>query len=535
MPAGRDPARRPASARRRGLLVLAPLLSGLLYGLCFPPHDLFLLGWLALVPLLWAWRQVGPAGGALLGTLAGAAGASVAVRWLLVPLTHAYGFPWPLALAFFAGIALYIGLFYGALGAVVSWLHRRQTPWPLLWVPAAWVAGELARARLGPGVPWLFAGHTQGELLPLVQLAELTGVFGISFLVVAGNQALVQVRRGGGLAPVLGVALAVGGALLYGGQRLAAVTAAEGRAAPLHVAVVQPNIPQREKWDRDRFVPAMRRLYALTQEALRHAGEPPAPPPDLVVWPETALTVDLEGAAPTLAPVLRLFAGTEAQLLLGAPRVLRGPAGEHVRNSAALFGADGRRLGVYDKRHLLPFGEYYPGWLTELPGLRPLVTRHMGETEFTAGGREPLLVAKSIPFVTTICYEAAYPELIAEGIAGGGRFLVNLTNDAWFEGSAGAAQHLAMARLRTVETRTPLVRAANTGISAVVAATGRTLGRLELDEQGVLAATIHPGPAGSPYTRWGDRFAIGCAAFVPLPFFASRWRRRGSPLGQRST
>lgn len=514
------------SATRYGptVRVAASVLTGLLYACCFPPLSLWPLGWVALVPLLLAWRMAGPAPAALCGLLAGVAGTLASVHWLWVPLTHAYGFSAPAALLFLTGVAGYIGLFYALLGAAHALLARRATPWPLLWVPALWVAAELVRSRLGVGVPWLLAGHTQGEVLPLVQVAELTGVYGVSFVVVAVNFALVELlvrRRWQELAASAAAALCVLG---YGGWRLAMLDRSAPPGSLLQVAIVQPDIPQEQKWDRSFFATGMQRLYRLTREAVESGS---GPRPDLVLWPETALTVDVEGAATTLEPITALLHRSGASLLLGAPRLPRDVLGRgEVRNSAALLEPDGRVAGTYDKQILLPFGEYYPSWVRWITGLQRTIVRHMGELQFSPGRGTDLLTTRGIPFGVTICYEATYPELVGATVARGARFLVNLTNDAWFEHSAGAAQHLAMARLRAVEHRVPLVRVANTGISAIIQPSGRILSSLGLGVQGLLRGEIAPAAApAAPYTRWGDLFASLCLIFVvtmPAAFLLCR-------------
>ena len=315
--------------------------------------------------------------------------------------------------------------------------------------------------------------------------------------------------------------------LVYGSWRLGVLdSASSGEQQPLRVAIVQPSIPQEEKWDRRHFAAGMRRLYSLSSEALE--AEPRT---RLLIWPETALTVDLEQAGPTLRPVVDLLRGHDARLLLGAPRIVVSPAdgSSRVYNSAGLLGPDGRFGSVYDKQVLLPFGEYYPAWVSGVSGLRDMVVSHMGSLQFSPGRASLLLDLEGVPFGVAICYEATYPELVGAMVSRGARFIVNLTNDAWFEESAGAAQHLAMARMRAVEHRVPLLRAANTGISALVLPSGRMGPTLRLGVRGLLAGELRPGPGGATYTSWGDAFAFGCT-LLPFMVLLCQWmvRRLGA-------
>lgn len=515
-------AQRLLETRSGGLLAAGA--TGLLYAAGFDPLNLWPLSWVCLVPLLWALRRATPWRGAALGGLAGAVGALGSVYWLWLPLTHQYHYSPPVALLFLLGVAAYVGAFYALIGATQTALESWDPPGLPFLVAGLWVAGELLRSRLGAGVPWLLAGHTQVLALPAVQVADLGGVYAVSFLVVSVNRGLLgglAERRWRGAA-LVGCLLVV--ALAYGAARLTG--RAESTSASLRVAVVQPSIPQQEKWDREQFGAGMRRLYDLSQQALQR------PEVSLVVWPETALTVDLERAHETLAPVARLLKVRDAELLLGAPRILGSGGTREVRNSAALLRPDGTVGAPYDKQILLPFGEYYPTWVGGVPGLRGLVEAHMGPLEFTPGGGPTLLQTRAGRRLgAPICYEATYPELVGSLVSAGAEVLINLTNDAWFEESAGAAQHLAMARLRAVEHRIPLLRAANTGISALILPSGALRSRLGIGERGVLEVDVPIVGVGSVYTRVGDLFAL-CCCLVVAAALGLRALRRWWPPGR---
>jgi predicted amidohydrolase len=263
---------------------------------------------------------------------------------------------------------------------------------------------------------------------------------------------------------------------------------------PLAVAIVQGNIDQGVKWDPAWQSKALQLYRYLTLEAARER-------PRLIVWPETAVPFFLR-EDPRRAELETLARAAGAYLLVGAPDRLS----EQSRNSAFLVGPDGRMLGQYDKRHLVPFGEYVP--------LRRLlffvnVLAGGGIGEFAPGKEATVFSTPAGRFGVVICYEAIFPGEVREFFLGGADFLVNITNDAWFGRSAAPAQHLAMAAFRAVENRAYLVRAANTGISAIVAPDGRIVRSSGLFTPAVLSAPITPRAGVSFYTRYGDLFAWG--------------------------
>lgn len=439
----------------------------------------------------------------MLAGLAGLSGTVASTYWLWLPLTRQYGLSPPAAALFVLGVAVFVALFYVPAGALLSVSESGDGRLGLLSTPAIWVAAEWSRARLGAGIAWLFAGHALAEQPWLSQAADLAGVYGLSALVVFTNKALLEgLRRRDWRAPALGL-VALGLTLGYGAWRLASVRAAATGPA-LNVALVQPGIPQAEKWSKAAFPRHMEQLTDATAAAARGG------PLDLVVWPETALTLDLQVGLPALRPALDALAPAGASLLLGAPRVAGDSTERWAYNSAALLRHGPSIVGLYDKEQLLPLGEYYPTWIRALPWLHRSLAARMGSAEFRPGSERSPLRLGSWSLGVVICYEVIDPALVARRVAAGADLLVNLTNDAWFEDSAGARQHLLMARLRAVEQRVPLLRAANTGISAVVLPDGSVAGELGLGRRGVLRAGIQRGPAGSLYGRWGDWFPATC-------------------------
>ncbi|RMD49874.1 MAG: apolipoprotein N-acyltransferase, partial [Alphaproteobacteria bacterium] len=369
---------------------------------------------------------------------------------------------------------------------------------------------ELARARLGGGFPWGSPAEIWIDT-PLAQTLALAGPHALAVATLAAAAAPALAGRPLlALRLALAAALALGAAWLWGADRLArapepapararaierpAETAAPAAVGARVVRLVQPNAAQRLKWDPARAPLFQARLLAGT-------AMPPAPglaAPALVVWPETAITAWLERAGPVLAAadLARARAGAE-RLVLGARR----SEGLRMYNSLVLLGPGATIAGLYDKHRLVPFGEYLPGAdLLARLGFRALAA----ERGFSPGPGPTLIGAGALGrFQPLICYEAIFPQ----EILGGARrpdFLVQITNDAWFGELAGPQQHLVLARMRAIEQGLPLLRAANTGISAVIDPWGRITGLLPLGAPGVLDAELPAPLAPTPYGRFGD-------------------------------
>ena len=336
----------------------------------------------------------------------------------------------------------------------------------------------------------------------MIQIAAWGGVYAVSALMVLVNTALawalVERRwRAAGAAGMLAVA-AVGGAALVGRAQLAPA-GARGDGPTLPVALVQGNISQAVKWDAAFRAETFRIYEELTRAA--------APGSRLVVWPEAAVPAYLRFEPGAMRWILELGAAVRVPLLVGAPDAEGEGRRVSYLNSAFLVEATGIR-SRYDKIHLVPFGEYVP--LKRLLFFVEAIAAEIGD--FTPGRQATVFPLEGAPFGTVICYEVIFPDLFRRFVAGGASFMANITNDAWFGDSGGPLQHLAMVPLRAVENRIAVVRAANTGVSALVLPSGAIQATLPLGTRGVLRADVPLGGGGTFYTRFGDVFAYACAA-----------------------
>ncbi len=531
----------------RRLLLAA--LTGLGYPLCFPSFDLGLLAWIVLVPLHLAIEGMTLRRACLTGWLAGWIAFIGTMSWVVNSM-HLYGkMPLAPAYAVMGLLTAYLALFVAGYALGLQWLRRRLPCCAFLAAPFLWVTLEWVRTHLFSGLPWVLLGYSQYQTLPIIQIADHTSVYGVSFLVVLVNVALTELalwvwkrgdfsRAGKGdrhapddargepvpvpwLTPALAV-LAVLGAFSYG---TAALKAAPVSPAMLQIGLVQANIDQARKWDA-----AFRRESLDRYERLTAAASTGA---DLVVWPEAATPFLFEREVGYRTEIVQLVRSHQVPLILGSPTVRFYPDGRpYLLNSAYVLNKDGEIVGRYDKRHLVPFGEYIP--------LRPLLffleKLVVGIGDFERGTGPALLTVpasgasmdpgRPLRFGMAICYEVIFPDLVRHFVQEGADVMVTITNDAWFGHSAAPYQHFGMVVLRAVENRVAFARAANTGISGFIDPYGHILQATPIFEELAVTGSIPYGRAETFYTRYGDLFAYSCAIIAGIFFAATLWPRR---------
>lgn len=471
------------------------LLSGLLLTLSYPKPDWGVLAFGALVPLIVAIESVSPLRAWGIGLMAGLVFWLGSVSWVLHSMVVYGGVPWLPSLLALAGLALYLSLYHATFAFLLRWLKLAGGA-AVLGAAALWVALEVLRTHLLTGFPWNLLGYTQYRNPGLLRLAPLAGVYGVSFALVAVNAALAEVVRRWGRRDALPWAAVPATAL--------ALTAVGAPASlppdsATQVAVIQGNMEQAVKWDPAFQEETLRNYEDLTRRAA--VGQPA-----LIVWPETSLPFVFR-EDPRRGRVLALAQEVQGTLIVGAPD----REGNRFTNSAFVITPAGAIAGKYDKVHLVPFGEYVPWWggfgLAER-----LAAGAIGN--FRSGGARPVFDSPAGRVGIVICYEAIFPSEVREYFRQGADFLVNITNDAWFGDTAAPRQHLAMAAFRAAENGAYLVRAANTGISAVVGPDGRILAATSLFSREILTARIGPRGRTTLYTRYGDVFAWAAIAGV---------------------
>ena len=490
---------------------LLPVVSGILLTLSFPKAAIGLLAWVALIPLFYSIRDKGPRQSFIQGLVAGLAYYLTSIYWVINTMHNYGGLPYAASLLLLGALAAYMALYIGAFAWLVSLVCRKGGIPLVVFAPVAWVSLELLRNYLFSGFPWDQLGYSQAGFLRVIQVSDITGVYGVSALIVLVNAALadlVVLRMKGSrhsltrLAGPVAAFAVLACALAYGQYRLSHPPQSTGS---LKVALVQGNIEQFHKWD-----PAYQ--DEVTNDYIKLTLKAASEKPDLIIWPETATPYyydELDKRA-RLEEAVRVSC---TPLLTGSPSSKKLDDGSYVDyNSAYLLDAKGITVGRYDKMHLVPFGEYVP-----LKKLLPFVSKVVeGIGDFGAGTDYTVLDSGKGRFGTAICFEVIFPELVRMFPLRGAEFLVSITNDAWFGESAAPYQHFNMSVFRAVENRRALVRAANTGITGIILPSGEVASRTSLFTRLYLMGDVPLVQEKSFYTMHGDLFAYGCVLLTAI-------------------
>jgi apolipoprotein N-acyltransferase len=501
--------------------VTLAVIGGILMALSFPKADFFMLAWICLIPLLFAIRNKGPAKASLLGLVFGLTAYIGILYWTVYPVSVYGDASVALASVFMLLLASYISVYLGVFAAFVAWTRERLGLSVFVSAPVAFVFLEYLRAHFITGFPWGMIGHTQLPWLTIMQVLDITGVYGVSFVVVAVNAALyliiLRLARRSARFPVVETAVSaflIALLVVYGIFAIKREQAIMRTGTPVTVALVQPNIRQDLKWNPDFQEESMEIYEEMTLASAPHK-------PSLVVWPETATPFFFQ-THPIFRPrVEDLPRRVGAPLLFGTPAYDEEGGMIRYYNRAYLISVDGTIAGRYDKIHLVPFVEYVPmRWLFFFVDK---LARGAGG-DFSKGTITEPIPTTIGPVGTLICYEAIFPESARIFARNGAALLVNITNDAWFGTTSAPYQHFSMARLRSIETRLFLVRAANTGISTVVDPTGKDEIRTDIFTRTVALGEVIPKPRTTFYTRFGDVFAqlITLAFFAPFIVYGYR-------------
>ena len=512
-----------------GKRILLAFFAGALAVLALPPFNFFAVLFVSLPVLVWLLDGAsGPADAGMLGRFRPAFatgwwfgfGYFVAGIWWLgnALLVEADGFAWALPLAVL-GLPAGLALFYGAATALarVLWSDGLGR---IAALAAAFGLSEWARSFVLTGFPWNAIGYAAMPAPLMMQSVELVGIFGLSALTVFvfSAPALVGTSRGA-VAGILAALLLFSAHVGYGWFALSRLDASEKLPTDAVIRIVQPAIDQSAKWDVEERERIFSRLLELSALPPREGQ----PRPTHIVWPETALPFLLTenpGALSRIADMLQVG----QSLISGAVRFEDGTGGAPQRyyNTIYVFDDEAQIVGSADKTHLVPFGEYLPfeAWLRKL-GLAPVAETFGG---FSAGDRRGLLgLPGGLSAVPLICYEAIFPSM-SEVSDGRGDLLLNVTNDAWYGRTPGPYQHMRQAQIRSVETRLPLVRAANNGISVVVDAAGRVVASLPLGESGVFDVGLPP-KAEQFWNIANRRFNFGL--IIVIMVFTALFTRNG--------
>ncbi len=440
--------------------------------------------------------------------------------WVIVAV-HTYGrihiIPSGLILLL---LVAYLSLYVAVFAFLLNYI-RSRIQWDMVVVaPFLWISLEYIRSFFLTGFPWAALGYSQYLNLPIIQVGDITGVYGISFLILLVNSAIYDfisimwraersppLREG---VVVLGILLVVFG---YGIAQIKRVENISSRQRKIRIGLAQGNIDQSIKWD-TAYQEKTLQIYENLSSMLAREK------PSLIIWPETAIPFFFQSEERYQPRVMEVPEKTGAHLLFGSLSYDSVKGKVEYYNSAYLLSPGKEVIGRYDKIHLVPFGEYVPlskflfflGSLSAVGNLSP--GKLVRNLSFPFGD-----------FGVLICYEIIFPNLCRKFVKAGADFLVTITNDAWFGHTSAPHQHLSMATFRAIENRVSIARAANTGISAFIDAKGEIRKRSGLFTQEALVGQIGPRIEKTFYTRYGDVFALVSSAFALLFFLLAYFKR----------
>lgn len=503
---------------KSGIKIILAVLSGILLTASFPRIGLSWLAWLALVPLLAAINNPGFKQSFKLGLLTGLVHYITLLYWLSYTMGTYGHLPLylciPILFLFSLYLSLYIALFSGLTAKLIN-----KPAYLFILIPALWVCLEYIRSNLFTGFPWELIAYSQYKSLHIIQVADISGSYGLSFLITLSNTAvfilflfLTKIKWQEKKISFNNVAISTlvfifvfSGCWYYGKERIKEIDKIASGSEKIRVSVIQGNIKQSEKWDPAFQLSTLKKYKNLS-------GAVKSDKPDLVVWPETAAPFYFIYDTGLTKFVQDVVSEIKTNFLIGSPSFIRKTDKIEYFNTAYLLGPDGNITGKYDKSHLVPFGEYVPlkKWLPFVGK----IAENVGD--FCSGKKGSTVSLNGNSLGVLICYELIFPYLAREQTKNGAGLLVNITNDAWYGTTSAPYQHFSMAVFRAVENRRTLARAANTGISGFIDPVGRIIDSTNLFEDAAMTKTVPVLTKKTFYTRYGDLFAFACMGMVIL-------------------
>lgn len=452
--------------------------------LAFSPYDLWFIGFISPAILFFLWQTATPRQGFYRGYVYGLGMFGAGVNWLHISINLFGGVNIVGAYIITYALVTFLAIYPALAGFIYrKYFSKNQILYLLLIIPAIWTFFEWCRSWIFTGFPWLNLGYTQTDTW-LAGFAPLLGIYGITWLTTLCAALIVCIFIANRKQKILACIALVFIAIVSFSIKNIQWTTPDSKTRT--IALIQGAIPQKIKWDRKNL---KHTLDVYAKQSKPYWGS------DLIIWPETALPIFYDQAAP-LIDVLHLQAMLyQTDILTGIP--IHDNKDNKYFNSIISIGTD---PGVYNKRHLVPFGEYLP--MDSL--LRPILDSiHIPMSSFSSGNGKPLLYAAGIPIGVSICYEDVFGEEIIDALPEA-RLLVNVSNDAWFGDSLAPHQHLQMARMRAIETGRFLLRATNTGISAIIDEKGKLIGVSPQFKPGALHGTIRTFTGATPYSVYGN-------------------------------
>lgn len=500
--------------------LMLPFLSGILMCLSFPKISFSIIAFFALVPMIYVLNgktlREGFAAGALTGLVA-----NIGILYWVTFVVVEYGYlPVYAGLAAMLALAAFLSLYTGLFTASLIYFRKHGIR-DIVSAPLLWTAMEYGKSHLLTGFPWENLGYSQYLNIYFVQIADITGIYGITFFIIFINVVIHDMLIIRNLRDKVLLKEMISGIVLvlsiagYGYYRVGVIERAFHDRPSKEVLIAQGDIDQSIKWN-----PAYQRETLNIYKGLSLQGSKSRK--DLILWPETAAPFYFQDVNDLHRDIIDIAMRSGSYLLFGSPSYVPNSNMEDVRNSAYIVSPAGRVEGRYDKVHLVPFGEYVP-----LRSAFPF----MGRLAACVGDCLPGKSFTPVPMGDVkigvlICYEGIFPEIARHYLRNGVSLLVNITNDAWFGRSSAPYQHLSMVTLRSIENRVYTVRAANTGISAIIDPIGRITAKTNIFERTTLSGRIYLSDEQTFYTKHGDVFVYGCFSVLAIIVIINFIRRR---------
>ncbi len=492
--------------------ILLTVLSAGFFILSFPDYDYSLFAWFFLIPLFTITEGESPLKSFYISWFSFLIAFSGTVYWVVNSMYNYGGIPVYLSVFFLLLLSAYLALFPGCFFMLYKIICAKTSLTAGLAIsPFLWVSLEYLRGHILTGFPWAIAGYSQWKMLPLIQVCDITGVYGISFLLVIFNASLYRAffalkdddKKGGSgffgrfsLLLISVFLLCV--FLIYGKTRINDMGKITSTGKPLNVGVVQGNIEQDIKWDDDGIVSSIGKHISLTDRVVGQCS------PDIVLWPETALPFFPERRK-TYADIVKTFVKEkDISLLSGGLGITENNGKELMFNSVFLFNPE-INMQRYDKIHLVPFGEYIPFEKLLRISLFDEIIGDIGS--FDSGEDIKVFNTRKGKFSVVICYEIIFPDLVRRFASSGAGVLFNVTNDAWFGKSSAPLQHFSNTVFRAIENRRFIVRSANSGISGVTAPDGSIVKMTNIFREDSFCAKVLLTDEKTFYSSYGDVFA----------------------------
>ena len=479
--------------------------SGILWVLTFPRFNFEALAWFAFIPLLSAIETKTPQRSALLGFVFGMVFYTCGLNWVNNTLINYGNLPTIVSYMVLGLLAAYLSFYTALFSYLIRRIAKENRGLFFLLAPVLWTSLEYLRSTHAEfGFSWLGLGYSQFQTLPVIQMAEITGVYGVSWLIMLINVGLYLAwktwQEPGRMGQRYLLVTLLVFACWWGYGRISMDRLSAEKSSPVKVGLIQGNVEQFMKWNPVYQKLVLSKYRDLTLKAAQSN-------PDLIVWPETAVPFYYNQHPAGTEFINKLAKETQTPLLFGSPHKISKDGNIIHFNSAYLVSEIGATQNRYDKIHLVPFGEFVP--FRKVLFFVEKMVEMIGD--FGRGKEATVFEVAGHKAGVSICYELIFPDLIRQSVKNGADFLINITNDAWFGKSPASYQHMSMGALRAVENRVPIVRAANTGVSGTIDASGALRDETELFVEAAQITQITPRQGGLTfYSSYGDVFSWLC-------------------------